>query len=164
MIVVVMGPAGSGKTTVGTALAQALGWKFRDADEFHPRANIEKMEQGIPLNDADRAPWLAAMHNAIVETSSAKTNLVLACSALKNEYRQMLANGVESGVCFVYLKASRELLEERLRGRTGHFMKANMLASQLQALEEPNETEAVILDASQTVDELVADARSKLAV
>lgn len=164
MIVVVMGPAGSGKTTVGSALAKALGWDFRDADEFHPPANIEKMGQGIPLTDADRSPWLAAMHDSILQSASAKTNLILACSALKHEHRNILTAGAESDVRFVYLKASRELLEERLKGRTGHFMKANMLASQLQVFEEPDESEAIILDASQAVEELVTTAREKLAV
>lgn len=165
MVVVIMGPAGSGKTTVGSALAKAIGWDFHDADEFHSAASIAKMEQGHALTDSDRMPWLAAMHEAIATwTTNGTQNVVLACSALKHEYRGILASGQESHVRFVYLKASRELLEARLRARAGHFMKANMLVSQLQALEEPDETEAIILDASQTVDDLVVAARGKLAI
>lgn len=154
MIVVVMGVAGAGKTVVGTALAQALGWTFSDADEFHSAANVAKMEQGIALTDEDRAPWLAAMHEALAAWSRSGQGGVLACSALKHAYRDLLAQGV-ADVRFVYLKASRALLEERLKGRQGHFMKVGMLASQLEALQEPNAEDALILDASVSITELV---------
>lgn len=161
MIIVIMGPAGSGKTAVGTALAQALGWSFSDADQFHSASNISKMETGIPLTDDDRRPWLESMHQAMAEASRACKDAVFACSALRRSYRDVLI-GELSAVRFVYLKASPELLAKRLSERQGHFMKPAMLASQLQALEEPGADEALIVDASLSIAEIVQLIRSSL--
>lgn len=129
-----MGVAGSGKTTVGALLAQKLGWRFADADDFHPAENRDKISRGTALTDADRAPWLAAMRSAIMQWNAAGENVVLACSALKRDYRDELRTGP---VRFVYLKGDSALLLERLRSRHGHFADEKILASQLATLEEP---------------------------
>ncbi len=150
--IIVMGVAGSGKTTVGEALAQRLGWNFYDADAFHPAENIAKMANGTPLNDADRAPWLAALHALISTSLKENRPAVLACSALKQSYREQLLAGNE-GVQFVYLKGSYDLIWSRISGRTSHYMKPEMLQSQFEALEEPRG--AWTLDVSLTVDELI---------
>ena len=143
-----MGVAGAGKTTIGQLLANELGWPFLDADSLHPMANIEKMSQGIPLTDADRTAWLAAIHNQIVESFQDSENLVVACSALKQKYRTELAKCVT--IRWVYLKGSEELIRSRLEHRDEHFMKAKMLASQVADLEEP--TQAIIIDVRVTPD------------
>ena len=119
MVVVVMGVTGAGKTTVGSLLAQQMGWEFKDADQFHPPANIEKMSHGIPLNDVDRVPWLAAMHEGIVHWLANGENVVLACSALKRSYREILC--MDPRVKLIYLKGSIELISERVRERQGHY-------------------------------------------
>ena len=129
-----MGVVGAGKTTIGTVLAQKLGWDFVDADNFHPAENVEKIRRGIPLTDADRVPWLTAMHAAIVQWNRTGQNVVLACSALKRSYRQDLRAG---DVKFVYLKGSRELILQRLRARHGHFATESILDTQFRDLEEP---------------------------
>src|SRR5260221_13553489 len=133
LVLILMGVAGAGKTTIGTLLAQKLGWYFADADDFHPPENREKISRGIPLTDADRAPWLASMRNAILQWNPASKNVVLACSALKRSYRDELRTGP---VRFVYLKGNCELLLDRLRSRHGHFADEKILASQVQTLEE----------------------------
>ena len=153
MIIVVMGVTGSGKTTVGTLLAARLAWRFADADDFHSAANKEKMHKGIPLTDADRLPWLAAMHDQIAKWIASKQNAVLACSALKRSYRQQLWDGPE--VRFVYLRGSYELIAERLRTRKGHFADEHILAGQFADLEEPND--ALVVDVSASPDEIVAE-------
>jgi gluconokinase len=152
--VIVMGVAGSGKTTVGESLAKYLGWEFYDADGFHPAENIAKMANGIPLDDADRAPWLASLHELI--STSLKTNRpgVLACSALKEHYRHQLLEGNE-GVQLVYLKGSYDLIWSRLSKRKDHYMKPQMLQSQFEALEEP--TNALTLDASKALEDIVQE-------
>src|SRR5580704_16466562 len=127
MIVVVMGVTGSGKTTIGSLLAKKLGWDFADADDFHSAANKEKIKHGIPLTDADRAPWLAALHEQTTLWISRRRSTVLACSALKQSYRQDLWTGPE--VKFVYLKGSYELIYQRLLARKGHFADEHILAS-----------------------------------
>jgi len=142
-IVCVMGVAGAGKTTVGKLLASELGCEFLDGDTLHSAANIQKMTLGIPLADADRAPWLAAIHARVVEAVQQGQSLVMACSALKQHYRDALAMRVS--ITWVYLKASEELVHARLIARHHHFMKAEMLASQFADLEEP--TEAIVIDA-----------------
>jgi gluconokinase len=142
MIVVVMGVTGTGKSTVGPLLASELGATFVDGDSFHSAANIEKMAHGIPLTDADRAPWLAAIHDRIVKAVDSRENLVVACSALKQRYRETLADGVN--ITWVYLKGSMERLRERLLRRRHHFMSAEMLASQFADLEEPEN--AIVID------------------
>src|SRR5579864_7229965 len=142
MIIVVMGVTGSGKTTIGNLLAGRLAWEFADADDFHSAANKEKMHQGVPLTDADRLPWLAAIHDQIAKWVALKQNVVLACSALKQSYRQLLWDGPE--VQFVYLKGSYDLIAERLRARKGHFADEHILAGQFADLEEP--TDAIVVD------------------
>src|SRR5260370_36912791 len=130
-----MGTTGAGKTTIGTMLAKQLNWEFADADNCHPPANIEKMSRGIPLNDADRAPWLAAMRKAILEWIAAGKNVVLACSALKRAYRDELRPSPE--VKIIYLKGTYALFAERIRHRHGHFAGEQILAGQFADLEEP---------------------------
>lgn len=162
-IIVLMGPAGAGKTTVGVQLAQSLGWLFLDADDFHSSENVERMRRGIPLNDADRAPWLLAMREALSRAIANGTNVVLACSALKERYRQALLpdNGHEL-VRFVYLHASEDVLRERLAHRQGHYAGPELLASQLQTLEEP--MDALWVDASRSPVEIVTQIRRSLAL
>jgi gluconokinase len=155
MIVIVMGVVGAGKTTVGTLLAHELGWEFVDSDTFHSPSNIEKIRQGLPLSDADRAPWLKAIHDAIVSWLAQKHNIVLACSALKRAYREQLC--ISSEVKLVYLKGSYELISERLRSRRNHFAPVEILASQFATLEEPED--AVTVDVSQTPEEIVTEIR-----
>lgn len=135
LILCVMGVAGSGKTTIGHLVAAELHCGFLDADSLHSEANVRKMAQGIPLTDADRAPWLAAIHASIVRSCDQGENLVIACSALKQKYRDTISNGVP--VVWVYLKGSEEVIRERLLHRQHHFMKAEMLSSQFADLEEP---------------------------
>jgi gluconokinase len=151
MVIVLMGVAGSGKTTLGTRVAAELGWLFADADDYHPAANVEKMRKGIPLTDADRAPWLATLRELIMRWIAEGQNAMLACSALKREYRDELRTGPE--VRFLYLKAAPEVLRERLRARSGHYMKAGMLESQLATLEQPKD--AMVVDVSGTVEDSV---------
>ena len=151
MIVVVIGVSGSGKSTIGTRLAQAMGCQFLEGDTLHPQANIDKMSRGIPLDDDDRRPWLSDIHARIVETALRGLDLVVACSALKRQYRQTLEQGVT--LTWVYLKGSRELFRSRLQHRTSHFMKADMLASQFEALEEPSD--AIVIDAAASPDAIV---------
>lgn len=140
---VVMGVSGSGKTTVGGLVARRLGWVFADADTFHPEANIAKMAAGIPLSDEDRMPWLVALRALIDEHLASGRSLVLACSALKRQYRRVLADGSER-VTFVYLKGSRELILRRMSERSGHYMQPELLDSQFEALEEP--ADALVFD------------------
>src|SRR4051812_23549356 len=135
MFVVLMGVAGSGKTTVGHLLAERTGATFYDADDFHPRANVEKMQSGIPLTDEDRWPWLEALRSLIVSCLERGERAVLACSALKEEYREYLQ--VDGDVRVIYLKGDYSLIEKRLKNRQGHFMKQGLLESQFEALEEP---------------------------
>jgi gluconokinase len=158
MIVIVMGVTGSGKTTVGQMLAQQMGWEFADADSFHSEKNIEKMRQGIALDDEDRAPWLASLRTAIVNWIAQKKSVVLACSALKKRYRAELQVGAE--VKFVYLKGSRELIEERLRARHGHFAGDSILAGQFADLEEPEG--AIVVDVASSPERIVGEIRERL--
>jgi gluconokinase len=152
-----MGVVGSGKTTVGKLLAHQLGWQFADADDFHPPANIEKIRDGIPLDDCDRAPWLSALHKAIQQWNESRQNVILACSALKQSYRNQLRAGP---VKFVYLKGSHELIAGRLRLREGHFASESILVSQFADLEEPDDALTVPID--QTPAEIVAKIRAQL--
>ena len=152
MIVIVMGVSGSGKTTVGKLLAQSLNCDFSDADDFHPPANIEKMSLGIPLEDADRLPWLLQLQTTIDRWLLENKNVVLACSALKVSYREMLCRK-EQRIKIVYLKGDFELFAARLKNRENHYMKADLLSSQLDTLEEPED--AIIVDASQPLELIV---------
>ncbi len=154
-----MGVSGSGKTTVGKLLAQSLNWDFSDADDFHPPANIKKMSRGIPLEDADRIPWLLQLQSEIDTWLLENKNVVLACSALKASYREMLCRDQQQ-IKIVYLKASFELLTARLKTRENHYMKADLLSSQCATLEEP-ET-AIIIDASQPLEVMVRQIENHL--
>jgi gluconokinase len=149
-----MGVAGSGKTAVGTLLGQELGWRFADADDFHPPENKEKISRGDPLTDSDRAPWLAALRSAIERWNAASENAVLACSALKRSYRDELRVG---DVRFVFLKGDYAQVLERLRRRHAHFADEKILASQLETLEPPTSDEAAItVEINQTPQEIVS--------
>ena len=139
-VLIVMGVSGCGKSTIGTLLAGRLQWKFEDADRFHPAANIEKMRTGTPLTDEDRWPWLRAIAAFIDKMRGAGGHGVIACSALKRRYRDVLI-GDRSDVRLVYLKGSEELISRRLAARHGHFMPRSLLHSQFVALEEPAEDE-----------------------
>jgi gluconokinase len=155
-----MGVTGSGKSTIGVALAESMQWQFIDADEFHSPASVAKMRSGLPLDDADRAPWLASLHDAIAGWLESRTNVVLACSALKHSYRQQLL--VDSRVTLVYLRGSGELIARRLSHRHGHYMDPNLLPSQFAALEEPQD--AVALDVAADVPDIVAQIRKALGI
>ncbi len=160
MVIVLMGVTGSGKTTIGRALAESLHWQFVDADDFHSPSNVAKMRAGIPLDDADRAPWLVSLHHAIVAWLEAQTNVVLACSALKQSYREQLL--VNPEVKLVYLRGGRELISQRLSLRHGHYMDPNLLTSQLATLEEPRD--AVVVDMNADVSDIVVDIRNALGI
>jgi len=136
MVIVLMGVAGVGKTTVGRRLARALGWRFEDGDDYHPPGNVEKMRRGIALTDADRMPWLENLRTLIAACLRNRESVVVACSALKQSYRDYLCLDANQ-VRFVYLKGDYALIYERLARRSGHFMKETLLASQFDALEEP---------------------------
>ena len=159
MVVVLMGPAGAGKSTVGRALAHELGWQMIDADDLHGAAAIEKIRNGIGLTDEDRWPWLERVREAIDAVQAAGDNAVVACSALRKEYRDYLAGGT-APVRFVFLEATPGLLRSRLISRTGHFAAPDLLRSQLETLEVP--TDALTLDAALPVPTLVAQIRAAL--
>lgn len=153
MIILVMGVAGSGKTTIGTLLAKALNCAFLEGDALHPAANIEKMSRGIPLTDADREPWLAAIHARIIAAEQSGECLVVACSALKQQYRDFLNRGTH--IVWVYLKGAEELIAARIAHRREHYMKLGMLTSQFADLEEPSD--ALVVDVSPPPEAIVGD-------
>ena len=152
MIAILMGAAGVGKTTVGEALAGRRGARFVDADDLHSAASVAKLRAGVPLTDEDRAPWLAALRSAVAGWLARGEDVVLACSALRQSYRDVRFRPGEP-VRLVYLKASREVLQERLAHRRGHFMNPSLLDDQLRALEEPQG--AIVIDAEAPVAQVV---------
>jgi gluconokinase len=159
VIVILMGVTGCGKTTVGTLLAQDLGWAFCDADDFHPAENVAKMKRGAPLDDEDRRPWLERLNALLLESERQGKGLVLACSALKQVYRDRLARGC-AVVRFVFLDGDRELIRARLRERRGHYMNPTLLDSQFAILERPQD--ALRLDAAGSPATLVTNIRTAL--
>lgn len=163
MVILVMGVTGAGKTTIGALLADKLGWKFADADSFHPPANVQKMSHGVPLDDTDREPWLNVLSAAIAGWISEKENVVLACSALKRAYRRAMGAEASQGVRIVYLKGSYGLIFHRLLLRRGHFASESILVSQFADLEEPQQTtpsgdmSSIVVDVAYSPLEIVAE-------
>jgi len=159
MVAIVMGVAGSGKTTIGRMLAESIGWEFHDADDLHPEANKRKMHSGMALTDDDRAPWLLAIRNLIQSIISSGKNAVVACSALKQSYRDAIVVDPNL-VKIIFLKGSPELIASRIQNRIGHFMNPALLQSQFDTLEEPRD--AIILDIDATPEEIVRTIRAQL--
>lgn len=154
MILILMGVTGTGKTTVGEALAHVTGWPFADADNFHSQASRARMHAGIPLTDKDREPWLRSLHQLIAEWVRDGINGILACSALKESYRATLTASVpEDSVLFIYLTGPAAVIRQRLEARQGHYMPTSLLPSQLEALEPPRN--AVEISITQSVPDIV---------
>ena len=161
MIIIIFGVSGAGKTTVGKLLARELGWRFIEADDFHPAANIEKMCSGNPLTDDDRWPWLERLRDQIRQSLAAGENAVLACSALKRAYRDRLQ--ASEHVKFVFLRGDYALVEKQLHSRRGHFMNPDLLQSQFDDLEEPEPDEHVLtIEVGHTPEEIVDRIKAKL--
>ena len=161
MIFVVTGVAGSGKTTVGRALAERVGARFVDADDYHPKSSIVKISRGIPLTDDDRLPWLESLADIIAEHLSIDKPLVLACSALKQKYRDVLIRGCQppapslTNVKFIYLKCDIDTIRKRISSRQNHFMPPSLIESQFADLEEPSGGGVVVVDGGMDVDKIV---------
>lgn len=166
MIVVVIGASGAGKTTVGKKLAGALGWTFYEGDDFHPPENVARMKAGMPLGDAERAPWLAALAALIAQLVRGRVSAVITCSALKRAYRAALVDRETAPHArFVFLHAPPAVLTERLAKRRGHFFPPSLLESQLADLELPADNEpspVVTIDAAQSPDEIVGQIINEL--
>lgn len=161
-VLIVMGVSGCGKSTVGQALADALGWDFRDGDAFHPPANVAKMKSGAPLIDDDRWPWLDAIARYIDETRAADGHAIIACSALKRAYRDRL-KGARSDVTFVHLAGSQDLIETRMAARKNHFMPLGLLDSQFATLEAPADEEgAITVSVAGAPGEIVNDVMARI--
>ncbi len=161
MIVVIYGVSGAGKTTVAKLLAHELGWRFYEADDFHPPANVDKMRSGIPLTDEDRWPWLESLRDLIKQCVESGENAALACSALKRAYRDGLS--ISEEVKFVFLRGDYALIAKQLRHRRGHFMNPKLLRSQFADLEEPKADEgAVTIELGRSPEELVEEIKTKL--
>ena len=161
--IVVMGVAGSGKTTIGERLAERLGWPYEDGDRFHPKRNVEKMSAGQPLTDEDRWPWLQAIADEIDRVCRQRGNVVISCSALKRAYRDVLVHG-RGDVRIVYLDGTQDLIARRLAARKGHFMPPTLLESQFKTLQPPGPDEnplTVSIDAP--VEEIVDGIMRQLA-
>ena len=146
MIVIIMGVTGVGKTTIGELLAARTGWSFYDADDFHSPANVEKMRSGIPLTDDDRWPWLDRLNSLLREAEAKGESAILACSALKQRYRDRLQHGLKD-VRWVYLSGEFDLISARLKARKGHYMNPALLQSQFEALEPPADALCIDIDA-----------------
>lgn len=157
-MIVIMGVSGCGKTTIGKQLAKQLKLPYYDADDFHPTSNIDKMRQGIPLNDVDRFPWLTQLANNM-KTWDELGGAVLSCSALKESYRTVLASESKN-VTWIYLKGSYEIIHSRLKQRVGHYMKTDLLQSQFDTLEEPNY--GIHVNIENTPEQILAYITSKL--
>ena len=149
--IVLMGVSGCGKTTVGKVLSETLNWPLFDGDDFHPVENVAKMSAGIPLDDDDRFPWLVKLNHLIAENLAEDRSIILACSALKARYRELIAQG-NPGVVFVYLKGDFDLIFERMQARDAHYMKAGMLKSQFTDLEEPQN--AITINISESPEKI----------
>jgi gluconokinase len=161
VIVILFGISGAGKTTLGELLARELGWQFLEADDFHSRANVEKMRKGIPLTDEDRWPWLERLREQIKQCVAADGNAVLACSALKRKYREHLR--VSPDVKLVFLRGNYALIEKQLRRRRGHFMNPALLRSQFADLEEPEQDEdALTIELGRAPEDLLEEIKTKL--
>lgn len=156
--IIVMGTCGSGKTSVGLALAEHFGCRFIDGDDLHPRANVEKMASGHPLNDADRAPWLTRINDVVFSLKNRSASGIIVCSALKKIYRDQIRSGNDGGVAFIHLYGSYELILERMRKRSGHYMKEAMVKSQFDTLEFPgaDEPDVINIDVTPPLDEVIA--------
>jgi gluconokinase len=162
MVVILMGVSGAGKTFIGKRLAAELHWSFYEGDDYHPQSNVAKMSRGMALTDADRAPWIDALHELIVELRAQDEAAILTCSALKRAYRDRLVGG-RNGVRIVYLRGSYELIQQRLKDRRGHFMKVELLTSQFEVLEEPDASEDVLtVDISQKPKTIVETIKHEL--
>lgn len=163
MLIVVMGVSGAGKTHVGEHLSAVLGWPFLEGDQYHSAANIAKMHGGIALTDADRHPWLLAIHEEMARRASRRESAIIACSALTARYRTTLRGNLR-GVRFVYLKVDRDVLAARLASRTGHFFDPDLLDSQLATLEEPETPDAIAVDGAAPLGAIIADVRRELGI
>ncbi|EKS9840862.1 gluconokinase [Burkholderia cepacia] len=161
MILIAMGVSGAGKSLIGEMLAERLSCSYTDGDAFHSAANKEKMHHGIPLTDEDRWPWLRTIRAAIEEKQRAGETAVFTCSSLKRSYRDVL-RGTDTDVRFVYLKGSFEVLQERLKSRTGHFFDPSLLKSQLDTLEEPGSDEAIEVSIELTPEQIVDQVMLKI--
>ena len=161
MILVLFGVSGSGKTTIGRLLAQELDWNFYDADDFHPTSNVEKMRQGLPLAEADRWPWLERLRELLTQGIARKEELILACSALKEEYRKYLH--INDEIKWIFLKGEYQLIADRIQDRRGHFMNPNLLRDQFEVLEEPRGN-AVVIDIAADPTTIVERIRNKLRI
>jgi gluconokinase len=156
MFYVIMGVSGTGKSTIGKLLSDRTGWDFYDADDFHSPANLDKLNRGIALTDSDRLPWLKELQQLIAQVLDSRKQGILACSALKAQYRQILQGG-SSEVVFIYLKGDYDCIQNRVQQRTGHFMNPNLLRSQFDTLEEPQNalTIDVALNPGAMVEEIL---------
>ncbi|MFA0413237.1 gluconokinase [Vibrio renipiscarius] len=160
--VIVMGVCACGKSTIGEQLAQKLERKFIDGDDLHPRANIQKMASGQPLNDDDRKPWLERIRDASYSLESKNEHGIIVCSALKKKYRDQIREGNEN-VTFLFLDGSKDLIMERMRQRQGHFMKENMVNSQFETLERPDaEPQTIVVGIDCSIEEIVDNAAKQL--
>lgn len=161
--IIVMGVSGCGKSTIGALIAQRLGAKFIDGDDLHPRANIEKMRRGEPLNDHDRAPWLERIRDAAFSLENKSEQGIIVCSALKKAYRDQIRDGNQN-VTFLFLDGDKALIIERMRARKGHFMKTEMLESQFATLQRPSaeETDVLTISIASDIDSVVEQAITAL--
>ena len=159
MVILLMGVTGSGKTTVGKLLADKLAWTFLDADDFHPPENREKMHRAIPLTDADRLPWLTAIHDELLRRAAQNEDVVLACSALRQSYRELLSGNLQ--VALVYLRGTTEQLHRNLATRAHHFAGESLVPSQLATLEEPT-SHVLIEDIARSPKQIVANICARL--